>query len=124
MSEITSKTATPITTLEIVDTLYTHLPEGFDLFGGEPLSQEIWASKYRFGEEASYQETAARVVNGVYEHDFDSRARNEAYTAMAMGLWMPGGRITAGAGTGKRVTLFNCYVNSTLEDSMEGIGDI
>jgi ribonucleoside-diphosphate reductase alpha chain len=40
---------------------------------------------------------------------------------MTAGLWLPGGRIFAGAGTEKRVTLMNCYVNEKIDDSMEGI---
>ena len=43
------------------------------------------------------------------------------YEMMQKRLWIPGGRICAGAGTDKRVTLMNCYVNRTIEDSMEGI---
>jgi ribonucleoside-diphosphate reductase alpha chain len=35
--------------------------------------------------------------------------------------FLPGGRIQAGAGTGRNVTLFNCFVMGTIEDSMEGI---
>jgi len=37
------------------------------------------------------------------------------------GRFLPGGRILAGAGTGRRVTLFNCFVMGTLDDSMRGI---
>ena len=35
--------------------------------------------------------------------------------------FLPAGRITAGAGSGRAVTLFNCYVMGTVPDSMEGI---
>jgi ribonucleoside-diphosphate reductase alpha chain len=35
--------------------------------------------------------------------------------------FLPGGRILAGAGTGRRVTLFNCFVMGTIEDSLPGI---
>jgi len=35
--------------------------------------------------------------------------------------FLPGGRIQAGAGTGRNVTLFNCFVMGAIEDSMEGI---
>src|ERR1700739_3852079 len=33
----------------------------------------------------------------------------------------PAGRILAGAGTGRNVTLFNCFVMGTIPDSMDGI---
>ncbi len=35
--------------------------------------------------------------------------------------FLPGGRILAGAGTARRVTLFNCFVMGTVEDSLDGI---
>jgi ribonucleoside-diphosphate reductase alpha chain len=35
--------------------------------------------------------------------------------------FLPAGRILAGAGTGRSVTLFNCFVMGTIPDSMEGI---
>ncbi len=37
--------------------------------------------------------------------------------------FLPGGRILAGAGSGHRVTLFNCFVMGLIDDSMEGIFD-
>lgn len=102
---------------------YNHLPAGFDLFTHEPLSKEVWGQKYRWGagEEKNFADTASRVVRGVYANDLEGDYSREAFEAMRMGLWMPGGRIIAGAGTNKHVTLMNCYVNGTLEDSMEGI---
>ncbi len=35
--------------------------------------------------------------------------------------YLPAGRITAGAGTGRSVTLFNCFVMGTIPDSLGGI---
>ena len=35
--------------------------------------------------------------------------------------FLPAGRILAGAGTGRSVTLFNCFVMGTIPDSMDGI---
>jgi ribonucleoside-diphosphate reductase alpha chain len=35
--------------------------------------------------------------------------------------FLPGGRILAGAGMNRRVTLFNCFVMGEIEDSLEGI---
>ena len=35
--------------------------------------------------------------------------------------FLPGGRIHAGAGTTRNVTLFNCFVMGTIEDSIPGI---
>ena len=36
---------------------------------------------------------------------------------------LPAGRIIAGAGTDRRVTLFNCFVMNTIEDDMGTIFD-
>ena len=41
--------------------------------------------------------------------------------ALAEFRFLPGGRILAGAGTGRRVTLFNCFVMGTIDDSLDGI---
>ncbi|MGD9356602.1 MAG: adenosylcobalamin-dependent ribonucleoside-diphosphate reductase, partial [Chromatiales bacterium] len=35
--------------------------------------------------------------------------------------FLPGGRILAGAGSGRDVTLFNCFVMGVIEDSLDGI---
>ena len=37
--------------------------------------------------------------------------------------FLPAGRILAGAGTGRRVTLFNRFVMGAIPDSMDGIFD-
>lgn len=103
-----------------------HLPKDFDFFTNEPLSEEIWRSKYRWKDEPDFESTAERVARGVYlrggkKDPAQIAHMNEAFDAMRHGLWMPGGRILAGAGTDKLVTLMNCYVNETVDDSMEGI---
>jgi ribonucleotide reductase alpha subunit len=47
----------------------------------------------------------------------------EFYAALEGFRFLPAGRITAGAGTGRSVTLFNCFVMGTIPDTMEGIFD-
>ena len=85
------------------------------------LSKDIWNNKYRWENEHTWEDTCKRVINGVYEFDEGYMAATDALNAMILGLWLPAGRILAGAGTGKRVTLMNCYATGTIEDSMEGI---
>ncbi|MCW8843874.1 MAG: adenosylcobalamin-dependent ribonucleoside-diphosphate reductase, partial [Rhodobacteraceae bacterium] len=46
------------------------------------------------------------------------------YGALEDFKFLPAGRITAGAGTGRSVTLFNCFVMGTIPDSMGGIFDM
>lgn len=89
-------------------------------FFTEQLSLDVWRDKYRWGDEQDLADTAERVVRGIYHNDSVEYAQ-EAYHAITAGLWMPAGRILAGAGTPKRVTLMNCYVNATVQDSMESI---
>jgi len=81
----------------------------------------VWKDKYRWKDEPSPRDTFRRVAEAIYEKDPNQEARVQALEAMCLGLWVPGGRILAGAGTEKRVTLMNCYVNETVSDDMEGI---
>ena len=46
------------------------------------------------------------------------------YDALSDFKFLPAGRITAGAGTERSVTLFNCFVMGTIPDSMGGIFDM
>jgi ribonucleotide reductase alpha subunit len=43
------------------------------------------------------------------------------YEALEGFRFLPAGRIVAGAGTGRTVTLFNCFVMGTVPDDMGGI---
>src|SRR3954462_7256635 len=83
------------------------------------LCADVWRDKYRFGDE-SYVGMADRVANAVYDKDPRGDAV-AASDAIRKNLWMPAGRILAGAGTPKRVTLLNCFVNATIQDNMESI---
>ena len=92
-----------------------------DIFA-QPITQHVWQEKYRYGEEEAPEQSMQRVCRGVYAND-TPHYRNEAFDAMRLGLWVPGGRIQAGAGTPNVVTLLNCYVDQTIDDSMVGIAD-
>jgi len=88
-----------------------------------PLSQVIWEQRYRGANEASIEETWARVARAVAaaersEAESWSRRFFDLLSSMA---FLPGGRILAGAGAARRVTLFNCFVMGPIEDSIEGI---
>lgn len=90
-----------------------------DVFSS-PLIHDVWNDKYRWKGE-THEEMCRRVANAVYTFDGNGAECDSAANAMQQLLWVPGGRILAGAGTEKRVTLMNCYVNETVDDSMEGI---
>ncbi len=96
------------------------------------ISHEIWDMKYRFkrqdgsGGDASIDESWQRVAKALAAAEPKSeRAHWQQKFADALSdyRFLPAGRILAGAGTGRRVTLFNCFVMGTLEDDMGGIFD-
>ncbi len=93
-----------------------------DLFE-QHITNHIWREKYRSSNEDHPHDSMERVVKGVYLYDLEGDHARKALDAMVTGLWVPGGRIHAGAGTDKAVTLINCYVDRTIEDSMVGIAD-
>ncbi|KKL07672.1 hypothetical protein LCGC14_2583690, partial [marine sediment metagenome] len=95
--------------------------EAMDLFD-QPITQDIWKAKYRDGDETDPLESHMRVCLGVYAGS-DENDMNDAYQFMKAGIWVPAGRIHAGAGTEKQVTWNNCYVSGVIEDSMVSIGD-
>jgi len=93
------------------------------------LAEDIWTAKYRFlppdGDgDANFAATAARVASAVAlaeqpacRDEWESRFRE----AIENFQFIPAGRVIAGAGTERAVTLFNCFVMGTIPDSLEGI---
>ncbi|NCV12528.1 MAG: adenosylcobalamin-dependent ribonucleoside-diphosphate reductase, partial [Rhodobacteraceae bacterium] len=71
------------------------------------------------------EDTWRRIARAlaVVEKDAD-HWENEFYGALEDFKFLPAGRITAGAGTARKVTLFNCFVMGTIPDSMGGIFDM
>lgn len=96
-----------------------------------PLAEEIWTAKYRFapadGEaDEDFAATATRVAMAVAEAEApDVREKwfERFREAMLDFRFLPAGRIIAGAGTARSVTLFNCFVMGTVPDSLSGIFD-
>lgn len=93
------------------------------------LAKEIWTSKYRFQSpngagDANFEETIARVSKAIAEAEPADRRdywRDRFADALNGFRFIPAGRILAGAGTDRSVTLFNCFVMGTIPDSLEGI---
>jgi ribonucleoside-diphosphate reductase alpha chain len=94
------------------------------------ISRHIWDSKYRFREgnvvhDRNIDDTWLRIAKtlaGVEKTDRNEWERR-FHEALRNFKFLPGGRIQAGAGTGRRVTLFNCFVMGSIADSMDGIFD-
>ncbi|MEO6923233.1 MAG: adenosylcobalamin-dependent ribonucleoside-diphosphate reductase [Bryocella sp.] len=93
----------------------------------QPIADFVWDDKYRWklNDQSSNEKTPAdsktRMVKGVYAKDPNAAARVAALEACLRNDLVPAGRIQAGAGTDKLVTLLNCYVAGTIPDSMLGI---
>ena len=68
--------------------------------------------------------TWARVALALAQAEKPEDRRTHALDfaqALAGHRFLPAGRILAGAGTDRSVTLFNCFVMGTIPDSMDGI---
>ncbi|MBT2970925.1 MAG: ribonucleoside-diphosphate reductase, adenosylcobalamin-dependent [gamma proteobacterium symbiont of Ctena orbiculata] len=94
------------------------------------IARYIWESKYRNHEQGghvdgSIEESWQRVAQGVAGIESRNRdAWRDRFLNSLRGFdFLPGGRILAGTGVARDVTLFNCFVMGPVEDSLEGIFD-
>lgn len=90
------------------------------------IARHIWASRYRNGAaESSIEDSWQRVAKTIAAAEpHDPALWQSRFSGLLQGFrFLPGGRILAGAGTGRRVTLFNCFVMGAVEDSLSGIFD-
>jgi len=94
------------------------------------IARHIWNSKYRQREadriiDHDVTDTWRRIARGLAAVEPEDQAQWEQrfYEILEGFRFLPGGRIQAGAGTARRVTLFNCFVMGVIEDSMDGIFD-
>lgn len=83
----------------------------------QPICTDTWREKYQYKGEADYAATCVRVVNALLAEE-TPEVRAEALRAMRAREIVPAGRILAGAGTQKRVTLINCFTAPYIQDSM------
>ena len=92
------------------------------------ISQQIWDMKYRF--KTAEGEPVDKTIEDTWRRVADSLASVEEnpaewsdrfFDAMRDFKMLPAGRIFSGAGTERRVTLFNCFVMGDIPDDMEGI---
>jgi ribonucleoside-diphosphate reductase alpha chain len=97
------------------------------------ISQQIWDMKYRLrgpangaiaGEpiDKTIEDTWQRVAHACAAPEKEpERWAERFYQAMSDFAFLPAGRVVAGAGAGRQVTLFNCFVMGTIADDMGGI---
>ena len=93
-----------------------------------PIAEQIWDMKYRFKEadgtpiDASVEDSWRRIARALAEPEAEPKLwEDRFYAALEDFKFLPAGRITAGAGTARAVTLFNCFVMGTVPDTMGGI---
>ncbi|TCL00355.1 ribonucleoside-diphosphate reductase class II [Shimia isoporae] len=96
-----------------------------------PIAEQIWDMKYRFKEadgtpiDITVEDSWRRIARDLAKVEKDpAKWEDKFYAALEDFKYLPAGRITAGAGTARQVTLFNCFVMGTVPDSMSGIFDM
>ena len=93
------------------------------------VSERIWRMKYRLSGpdgpiDRTVEDSWRRVARALAEPEdaAEREAWSERFHAALEGFrFLPAGRILAGAGSGRSVTLFNCFVMGTIPDDMGGI---
>jgi ribonucleoside-diphosphate reductase alpha chain len=94
------------------------------------IAEQIWDMKYRMRAQdgtaidGTVEDTWRRIARALAEVEAEPGVWEDRFYAALEGFrFLPAGRITAGAGTGRSVTLFNCFVMGTIPDTMAGIFD-
>ena len=95
-----------------------------------PIAEAIWDMKYRLKEadgtpiDSDVEDTWRRIAKALASVEKQpAKWEDMFYQALEDFKYLPSCRIIAGAGTGRSVTLFNCFVMGTIEDNMGGIFD-
>ena len=108
----------------------------------QPICEEIWNNKYRYKQPEIIDENGEVIPEKIHDltvHDtwnrvaeslaivekieLRSKVAKQFNEILSNFLFLPGGRILAGAGTAREVTLFNCFVMGTIPDNLDGIFD-
>ena len=93
-----------------------------------PISRQIWDAKYRLKAadgtpiDATIEDSwrrAARALAAAEAQPADWE--DKFYAALEDFRFLPAGRILSGAGSDRRVTLFNCFVMGAIEDDLGSI---
>src|SRR6202044_1942165 len=97
------------------------------------ISQQIWDMKYRLKapvNETGVREPIDKTIEDTWRRGATSLAAIEReparwaerfYAAIEDFKFLPAGRVIAGAGSAREVTLFNCFVMGAIPDDMGGI---
>ncbi len=92
------------------------------------ISRQIWADKYQLKRadgtpvDLSIEDSWRRIARALAAVEAEPALwEDRFYTALEDFKFLPAGRIIAGAGTERRVTLFNCFVMGGIEDDLGAI---
>ena len=92
------------------------------------ISRQIWADKYRLKlsdgtpVDVTIEDSGRRIAIALAAVEAQPELwEARFYAALEDFKFLPAGRIIAGAGTGRRVTLFNCFVMGDIEDDLGSI---
>ena len=92
------------------------------------ISRQIWSDKYRFKDgdgtpvDQTIEDTWRRIARALAAVEADPVLwESRFYDALHDFKFLPAGRIVAGAGTDRRVTLFNCFVMGNIQDDLGSI---
>jgi ribonucleoside-diphosphate reductase alpha chain len=95
-----------------------------------PISRQIWDAKYRLKAadgspvDLTIEDTWRRVARALAAAETEPRRWEQPfYEALQDFRFLPAGRILSGAGTDRRVTLFNCFVMGDIADDLGSIFD-
>ncbi len=101
-------------------------------FSQDSISYWTWDEKYRFKRDgkvidqtvdSTFRRVAAALASAEKGDASKALWCGNFYDAIRSFEFLPAGRILAGAGTGRNVTLVNCYVMGQIPDSLDGIFD-
>ncbi len=106
----------------------THPSQAGALDGIAPISRQIWDAKYRLKNldgtpiDLEIEDSWRRVAKALAAAEAEPAVWEERfYAALADFRFLPAGRIFSGAGSDRRVTLFNCFVMGDIEDDLSSI---
>ncbi|MEL6570228.1 MAG: adenosylcobalamin-dependent ribonucleoside-diphosphate reductase [Pseudomonadota bacterium] len=97
----------------------------------QPIAENIWRAKYQYQTasgaiDQTLEDTWRRIADGLSEvepEDNRKNVANEIFDAISGFQLLPAGRILAGCGTTRNVTLSNTFVMRTIPDTVSGIMD-
>ena len=98
------------------------------LANAAPISRQIWDAKYRLKDadgapvDLTIEDSWRRVARALAQAEVEpARWEGPFYEALQDFRFLPAGRILSGAGTSRRVTLFNCFVMGEIGDDLGSI---